>query len=67
MADNQAVTMQNGFLTPDQAAEILGVSVGTLSVWRSTKRYPLRYLKIGRTVKYRVKDLMDFAESRVVG
>ena len=33
-------------LTPEQTAEMLGVTMGTLSVWRCTKRYPgLRYTK----------------------
>ena len=29
------------------AAEILGITAGTLSVWRCTRRYALPYLKIG--------------------
>lgn len=55
------------FLAPKQAAEYLGVSTGTLEVWRSNKRYPLPYYKIGRLVKYRQSDLDAFLESRVVG
>ncbi len=39
-------------LTPCQVAEILGVSVGTLSIWRCLHRYDLPYKKIGRLVKY---------------
>lgn len=50
-----------------RAAEILGVSPGTLSVWRCTRRYPLPYQKIGRAVRYRVADLEAFAQSRTVG
>lgn len=46
------------------AAESLGVSRGTLAVWRSTGRYNLPYLKIGRLVKYKVGDLLAFRESR---
>ncbi len=47
-------------LDQKQAAEILGISPGTLSVWRSTKRRALKYVKLGRTVRYREKDLLDF-------
>jgi excisionase family DNA binding protein len=39
------------------AAAILDVSPGTLSVWRSTGRYNLPFLKIGRKVRYRRSDL----------
>lgn len=35
-----------------EAAEILGVVAGTLSVWRSTGRYALPFVKVGRKVKY---------------
>jgi hypothetical protein len=47
-----------------RAAESLGVSRGTLAVWRSTGRYNLPYLKIGRLVKYKVGDLIEFRERR---
>ena len=52
--------------TPAQAAALLGVKSGTLSVWRSTKRYPLAYLKVGSKVRYREQDIAAFLESRVV-
>jgi len=52
---------QETLLTPAQAAKILGVSPGTLNVWRCTKRYPLPYVKIGnRRVMYREADVMAF-------
>ncbi|VVQ28126.1 hypothetical protein PS943_00720 [Pseudomonas fluorescens] len=43
-----------------QAAEVLGVKVSTLSVWRSTGRYDLPFLKVGRLVRYRVSALAEF-------
>ena len=49
-----------------RAAQILGVTAGTLSVWRCTRRYPLPYQKIGRAVRYRIADLEAFAQSRTV-
>lgn len=52
-------------LVDDKAASTyLGVSAGTLSVWRSTGRYPLPFVKIGRRVRYRIGDLLAFVESR---
>ena len=51
-------------LDDTQAAEALGISAGTLSVWRSVGRYSLKYSKIGRRVKYRVGDIRAFIETR---
>jgi predicted DNA-binding transcriptional regulator AlpA len=50
-----------------QASEILGLAPGTLSVWRCEKRYPLPYVKVGRSIRYRLADLERFVESRTVG
>lgn len=54
-------------LSPQQAAEYLGVSVNTLEVWRSTKRYNIPFIKVGRLVKYRKTALDAFLESRTIG
>ncbi len=53
-------------LNEAQAAEFLQVTPGTLSVWRSTKRYPIPYLKIGSRVRYRRTDLEQWLRSRTV-
>lgn len=45
------------------AATALDSSPKTLQAWRLYRRGP-RYLKIGRSVKYRVGDLRDWLESR---
>lgn len=58
--------MQTELLSADQAAEFLGVSAGTLAVWRSTKRYSLPFVKMGHLVRYRQSDLSDFIVRRVV-
>ena len=46
------------------AAAHLQVSPGTLSVWRSTGRYNLPFLKIGRKVRYRRADLDAWLAAR---
>lgn len=51
-------------LTPGQVAEILGVTVGTLSIWRCLHRYNLPYKKIGRLVKYETQAVADFIDGR---
>jgi hypothetical protein len=53
-------------LNEDEAAAHLGVTPGTLSVWRCTKRYALAYIKCGRLVRYRLEDLERFIETRRV-
>ncbi len=48
-------------LNERETAALLGVSPGTLAVWRSTRRYPLKFVKIGRRVRYRPSDVEAFA------
>jgi len=52
-------------LSESQAADLLQVSPGTLSVWRSTGRYALPFVKIGARVRYRRGDLQAWLDSRV--
>lgn len=55
--------MQQPLLTPEEVAQILGVSAETLNVWRATKRYPLPYVKAGRLVRYHLKDVEAFIQA----
>ncbi|TFF36182.1 helix-turn-helix transcriptional regulator [Mucilaginibacter psychrotolerans] len=48
------------------AAKYTGFSPGTLAVWDCTKRYNLKPIKIGRSVRYRKKYLDEFLESRLI-
>lgn len=57
--------MNTNLLTPQKAAETLGVAIGTLAVWRCTARYPLPFVKIGRRVMYREQDINNFIENNV--
>ncbi len=52
----------NKLLTRKEAAKFLGLSEGTLAVWKVTKRYPLPLIKVGRLVKYRESDLIKFLD-----
>ena len=60
-------TQPEKLLNPTETAAILGIAVGTLSVWRCTRRYDLPYVKSGRRVKYRPSDIEAFITSRTVG
>jgi len=59
-----AITPNPDLLDDIAAAALLDVSPGTLSVWRSTGRYNLPFLKIGRKVRYRRADLEAWLERR---
>lgn len=52
-------------LSTEEAAEMLGVKEHTLRDWRSTKRYPLAYVKVGRNVRYRQEDIQAFIEANI--
>ncbi|MBV7314754.1 helix-turn-helix domain-containing protein [Shewanella sp. NIFS-20-20] len=58
--------MQNNqsLLNNSEAAAYLGVTEGTLTVWRSCGRYNLPFVKVGRLVRYRLTDLNAFLDSR---
>ena len=59
------ITHDSRQLLDDKAAAmVLNVTPGTLSVWRSTGRYALPYLKIGSKVRYRPADLLAWLEQR---
>ncbi len=57
---------QHRLLSRKEAAEFLGVKTITLAIWESTKRYNLPVVKVGRLVRYRFGDLLDFVDRRTV-
>ena len=53
-------------LTPKQAAEFLGIPLGTLAQWRSQRRGPA-YIKLeDRLVRYRRSDLEAYLAGHLV-
>lgn len=53
-------------LTPKQAAEFLGIPLGTLAHWRSQRRGP-PYIKLeDRLVRYRRSDLEKYLAGHLV-
>ena len=53
-------------LSRKDAAAYMGICVQTLALWASSKRYDLPYLKVGKSVRYRLSDLDAFLASRTV-
>ncbi len=64
--DNIKAAVRNNLMTPKETAAMLGTTPGVLSVWRSTQRYSLKFVKVGKSVRYRVEDVEAFIESRTV-
>jgi hypothetical protein len=63
MQTQEAVRI-SALLNPAEAARYLMTTVGTLAVWRSTQRYPLRFVRVGRRIFYRSEDVQKFIEMR---
>ena len=59
--DNRARVDARIVLTNKEAARKLGISHRTLEDWRLTNRGP-RFVKLGRLVRYRLPDLLDFMD-----
>lgn len=57
------ITPETTLLDGQQAADFLGIKVGTLAVWQCTKRYNLPSVKVGRLRKYRLSDLQAFIQN----
>lgn len=62
---SEIIRTQSGDLLDEAAAaEILDVKPGTLSVWRSTGRYGIPFIKVGRKVRYSRGALQAWLETR---
>jgi excisionase family DNA binding protein len=61
---NQPTRNTWDLLTDREATQYLGLSEGTLAVWRCNGRYQIPFLKVGAKVRYRRSDLDAWLESR---
>ena len=51
--------------TERQASEILGIALPTLRKWRCL-RQQIPFVKLGRSVRYRLADLENFLNSKTI-
>lgn len=51
-------------MDPLETSQLISVAQGTLAVWRSTGRYDLPYVKVGRLVRYRRADIEAWLDRR---
>lgn len=54
----------DAWLTPDEAAKLLNLRPDTLAVWRSTKARVIPYYKVGRSVRYKRCDVLEWLENQ---
>lgn len=64
MQPSKTAAQPEELLTAKQAAAFLRVKPGTLACWRTTKRYPLKYICVGKSIRYRLSDLQAFLVAR---
>jgi len=48
-----------------ETSEVLGVAKGTLTVWRHRRSQPLRWVQVGRSIRYRRTDIAAFIEANL--
>jgi len=58
--------MQIELLDDIQAAKVLRASVGTLRNWRSSRLGGPAFIRVGRLVRYRESDLLDYLDRQRV-
>ena len=58
----QAQRPLESLLKPAEAAQFLGVHANTLRSWRATGTGPRFVQHSGRTIRYRISDLLDHRE-----
>ena len=68
MAQTAALSFNDDVLaTPEEAAKLIKINASTLQNWRSTGENNIPFVKIGRSVRYRVSDLKAYVDRHVVG
>jgi predicted DNA-binding transcriptional regulator AlpA len=50
------------FLSTGEVANITGNTTSTLATWRCTKKVNIPYIKIGKTVRYRLSDVLNYLD-----
>ena len=63
----QELSLEFDMLTDTEgASSLLAIPTATLIKWRSTGEVRIPYVRIGRQIKYRTKDLKTFIETSTV-
>ena len=49
-------------LTTPEVADITGNTISTIATWRCTRKVNIPYIKIGKSVRYRLSDVIKFLD-----
>jgi len=61
-------TSEKAIMTVAEAAEYLGLSQSALNKWRCYgMQYGPAYIKMGKSVRYRLEDLQEWIDENAVG
>jgi hypothetical protein len=60
-----SINDHDALLTEVQAADLLSLSVRTLQAWR-TRAFGPAFVRAGRAIRYRRRDLLDWAQANTV-
>ena len=63
----QPMTSTRDLMTPTEVSELLRIPGTTLAVWRCTGRIKLAYVKVGRAVRYRRRDVEQLIAQNTCG
>jgi hypothetical protein len=65
----RAVSLINNpvLMTEAEAGKYMHIAPSTLTKWRCTKQYNLKYIKIGNRIMYSLDDIKEFLRSRTRG
>jgi excisionase family DNA binding protein len=64
MQRNERTDVLPELLTPSEAANLLRTTTDTLAIWRCTGRHAVPFVKVGRSVRYRRDELLEWLDSR---
>jgi excisionase family DNA binding protein len=64
-ADESKSMDTDALLTPEDVARKLVVSEETLTAWRCTRRQHIPFVKVGRLVRYRARDVDAYLDERL--
>ena len=59
-AEEQSTPRIQRLLNDKEAADVMGISANTLAYWRATKKYPLKFIVCGGSIRYRLSDIEEF-------
>ena len=67
MSTTQGTITARHLLTQEAAAKLLGLTnPATLACWRCNKTYDLPYVRVGRLIRYDLREIEKFIERRTV-